>query len=142
MCTASCLGTILNVGGNSICGRGLLNGQLRRSRSTINGLCCGGNCIFSGVGPTRIGVSNSSVSLRVHIARKPRTCLDRMHVGNGAHLCRGMMHHRLHAGPNSLFSGSTLVHSTHRLTSVNRFSTRGISPSMGPGCRSNAISMG
>lgn len=124
-----------------MCGRGLLGRHLSASRSTVNGLCCGGNCLFCGLSPMRVGVSNSSVSLRVEVCRNERTAVGGVGVGNGSHLCRGMIHHRLHAHPKRLFDHSSLVHSVHRVRRVKRFSTRGVRPSVRPSPVGNAISV-
>lgn len=132
---------VLKVGPNSICGRGGLGRQLAASRSTISGLCCGGNCVFFKTSPMRISIRGSSVSLRMHVRRNPRTAVGQIVVGNGSHLCRSVIHHRLHAGPNVLFDHSSLVHSAHRVTRVKRFSPRGLIPRPVPSPSGKAISV-
>lgn len=141
LCPSRRLGCLLHVGGNSICGRGLLGRHVSASSSTVNGLCCGGNCLFCGLSPIRMGVMNSSVSLRVEVCRNHRTAVGGVGVDNGSHLCRGMIHHRLHVHPKRLFDGRSLVHSLHRVRRVKRFSPRGLRPSVRPSPVGKAISV-
>ncbi len=97
--------------------------------------------MFCGLSPIRVGVSRSSISLRVHVARKPRTAVHRVSVDNGSQICRGIIHHRLHIGPKSLFDGRTLRHSCQRVNSVKRFSPRRVGPKVRPSPASKAISV-